>query len=68
MKNLVEELLRSPRFWSVMIATSVCNVLESVVTCQHIAINSSASATHNATEIAVKKVSDVEVVRFGPEL
>ena len=39
----------------------------SVITCrQH--INSSASAPPNATKIAVKKVSDVDICMFGPEL
>ena len=31
-------------------------------------INSSASAPPNATKMAVKKVSDVDVCMFGPEL
>ena len=40
----------------------------SVVTCRHISINSSASAPLNAMNIAVKNDSDVDVVMFGPEL
>ena len=43
----------------------ICNP---VVTCRHITINSSASAPLNAKKNAVKKVSDVDVIRFGPEL
>ena len=40
----------------------------SVVTCRQNTINFSASAPLNAKKIAVKKVSDVDVVMFGPEL
>ena len=40
----------------------------SVVTCRHTTINSPASVPLNAKKIAVKKVSDVDVVMFGPEL
>ena len=40
----------------------------SVLTCQQTIINSTASAPPNATKIAVKKVSDVNVSMFGPEL
>ena len=40
----------------------------SVLTCRQHIINSSASAPPNATKIAVKKVSDVDVCMFGPEL
>ena len=43
-------------------------IYNSVGTFRHIVINSSASAPLNVTKIAVKKVSDFEVVRFGPEL
>ena len=43
-------------------------VYNSVVTCRHITINSFASTPLNAKKIAVKKVSDVDVDRFGPEL
>ena len=39
-----------------------------VVTSQHIAINSSTRAPLNAKKIAVKKVCNVDVVMFGPEL
>ena len=39
-----------------------------VVTCRHIFISTSASELRNATKIAVKKVSDVDVSMFGPEL
>ena len=42
--------------------------MHSVVTCRHIPINSSASAPLNTKKIAAKKVSDVEVARFGPKL
>ena len=42
-------------------------IYNSVVTCRRINI-SSASAPLNAKEIAVKKVSDVDVCMFGPEL
>ena len=48
-------------------ALSLLSILyNSVLTCRH--INSSASAPLNATKIAVKKVSDVDVCMFGPEL
>ena len=40
----------------------------SVLTCRQNIINSSASAPLNATKIAVKKISDVDVCMFGPEL
>ena len=39
-----------------------------VVTCRHITIISSASAPLNSKKITVKKVSDVDVGMFGPEL
>ena len=39
-----------------------------ILTCRHNIINSSASAPLNATKIAVKKVSDVDVCMLGPEL
>ena len=42
--------------------------LYSVVTCRHIVISYAASAPLNVTNIAVKKVNDVEVIRFGAEL
>ena len=44
------------------------SIINSVLTCQHRQFNSSASVPLNATKIAVMKVSDVEVVRVGPEL
>ena len=40
----------------------------SVVTCRHITISTSASEPRNANKIDVKKVSDVDVSMFGPEL
>ena len=43
-------------------------IYNSVLTCRQNIINSSASAPLNATTIAVKKVSDVDVCMFGPEL
>ena len=43
-------------------------IYNSVPTCRQHIINSSASAPPNATKIAVKKVSDVDVRMFGPEL
>ena len=42
--------------------------IDSVLTCRQHIINSSASAPPNATKIAMKKVSDVDVCMFGPEL
>ena len=45
----------------------IYRIYNSVVTCRNIVIISSASAPLNAMKIAVKKASDVEVVRFGPE-
>ena len=39
-----------------------------VLTCRQNIINSSASTPLNATKIAVKKVSDVDVCVFVPEL
>ena len=46
----------------------MCNLYNSVVTCRHNIINSSASAPQNAKKIAVKKVSYIYVSMFGPEL
>ena len=43
-------------------------IYNSVLTCREHMINSSASALPTATKIAVKKVSDVDVCMFGPEL
>ena len=43
-------------------------IYNSVLTCRQNIINSSASAPLNAMKIAVKKVSDVDVCMFGPEL
>ena len=43
-------------------------IYNSVLTCRQHIINSSASVPPNATKIAVKKVSDVDVCMFGPEL
>ena len=43
-------------------------IYNSVLTCRQHIINSSASAPLNATKIAVKKDSDVDVCMFGPEL
>ena len=40
----------------------------SVVTCRHIAINTSVGTSRNAKKIAEKKGSYVEVSMFGPEL
>ena len=39
-----------------------------VVTCRHITISTSASEARNAKKIAAKKVSDIDVSMFGPEL
>ena len=44
------------------------HIYNSVLTCRQNIINSSASAQLNATKIALKKVSDVDVCMFGPEL
>ena len=46
----------------------VIYIYNSVLTCRQHIINSSASTPPNATKIAVKKVSDVDVCMFGPEL
>ena len=54
--------------WEDITATNRIPIHNSVVTCRHIAINSSASAPLNATKIAVKKASDVDLVRYWPEL
>ena len=43
-------------------------IYNSVITCRQNVINSSASAPLNATKIAAKKVSCVDVCMFGPEL
>ena len=43
-------------------------IYNSVLTCRQHIINASASAPSNATKIAVKKVSDVDVCMFGPKL
>ena len=42
-------------------------IYNSVLACRQHIINSSASAPPNATKIAVKKDSDVDVCMFGPE-
>ena len=47
---------------------NLSSIYNSVVTCRHISISTSASEPRNAKEIAVKKVSDVDVSMFGPEL
>ena len=46
----------------------ICMKYKSVVTCRHITISNSAGENRNAKKIAVKKVSDVDVSMFGPEL
>ena len=46
----------------------ISSIYNSVVTCLHNIINSSASAPQSARKIAVKKVSYVYVSMFGPEL
>ena len=51
-----------------LVMTIVIYIYNSVLTCRQHIINSSASAPANATKIAVKKVSDVNVCMFGPEL
>ena len=43
-------------------------IYNSVLTCRQHIIHSSASAPPNATKFATKKVSDVDVCMFGPEL
>ena len=43
-------------------------IVDSVVTCRHNIINSSASGPQNAKKIAVKKVSGGDVGMFEPEL
>ena len=43
-------------------------IYNSVLTCRQNIINSSAGTPLNATEIAVKKVSDIDVCMFRPEL
>ena len=48
--------------------TNAIYIYNLVLTCRQNIINSSASAPLNATKIAVKKVSDVDVCMFGPEL
>ena len=49
---------------------AVCSIYiyNSVLTCRQNIINSSAGAPLNVRKIAVKKVSDVDVCMFGPEL
>ena len=49
-----------------VIQTYLC-IYNSVLTCRQNIINSSESAPLNATKIAVKKVSDLDVCMFGPE-
>ena len=61
----LRELLRTCEKYSKEHAIYIYN---SVLTCRQNIINSSASAPLNATRIAVKKVSDVDVCMFGPEL
>ena len=46
--------------------TTYIYIYNSVVTCRHNIINSSASAPLSAKKIAVKKISDVYVSMFGP--
>ena len=48
--------------------TTAIYIYNSVLTCRQHIINSSVSAPPNATTIAVKKISDVVVCMFGPEL
>ena len=48
--------------------TSYLYIYNSVLTCRQHIINSSASAPPNDTKIAVKKVIDVDVCMFRPEL
>ena len=45
----------------------VIYIYNSVLTCRQNIINSSASAPLDATEFAVRKVSNVDVCMFGPE-
>ena len=47
---------------------STVYIYNSVLTCRRNIIHSSASTPLNATKIAVKKISDVDVCMFGPEL
>ena len=47
---------------------SAIYIYNSVLTCRQHIIYSSANVPPNATKIAVKKVSDVDVCMFGPEL
>ena len=54
--------------YSISFKWNIYIIYNSVLTCRQNIINSSASASLNATEIAVKKVSDVAVCMFGPEL
>ena len=44
------------------------NNVQENLTCRQNIINSSANAPLNATKIAVKKGSDVDICMFGPEL
>ena len=52
----------------IKMSTTHIYIYNSVLTCRQHIINSSESAPPNATKIAVKKVSDVDVCMFGPEL
>ena len=56
--------------WEIVLSrmSSIYSVYNSVLTCRQHIINSSVTASPNATKIAVKKVSDVDVCLFGPEL
>ena len=54
--------------FSTLARITVIYIYNSVLTCRQNIINSSASAPLNATKIDVKKVSDVHVCMFGPEL
>ena len=56
------------QFVCITMVNCIIYIYNSVLTCRQHIINSSASAPPNAIKIAVKKVSDVDVCMFGPEL
>ena len=62
---------RKKERWSTLcefVASTNLYIYNSVLTCRQNIINSSVSTPLNATKIAVKKVGDVDVCMFGPEL
>ena len=50
------------------VCVRVSYIIQSLLSCRHITINTTASTRLNANKIAVKNDSDVDISMFGPEL